>query len=138
MLSAYSYLSPFRLQFYMNGHNLLAYKLQKMEISYRILDNAVLEISDVDTVQKLSDRINLEDLHKVLDAFTKRYCPVAWALDLDYTGAVQQIECATDIILAVPHSKIGRKSDYLPSKISNSLSGFIYGLIILLQSYLSR
>ncbi len=39
--------APFRLQFYMNGHNLLAHKLQKKGITYRMHDNAFLEISDV-------------------------------------------------------------------------------------------
>ena len=90
--------APFRLQFYMNGHNLLAYKLQKKGIDYRMHDNAFLEVSDVETAQKLSDSINPEDLHKVLDAFAKRYAPVADSLGLGYTWTIQQIECATDIM----------------------------------------
>ena len=94
--------APFRLQFYMNGHNLLACKLQKKDIHYRMYDNAFLEISDVETAQKLSDRINPEDLHKVLDVFAKRYCPVAESLGLSYTWTVQQIECATDIMFRQP------------------------------------
>lgn len=93
---------PFRLQFYMNGHNLLASKLQKKEISYRMVDNAFLEISDVETAQKLSDRINPEDLHKVLDVFAKRYAPVADSLGLGYSWTIQQIECATDIMFKQP------------------------------------
>ena len=80
--------APFRLQFYMNGHNLLAHKLQKKGITYRMHDNAFLEISDVEAAQKLSDRINPEDLHKVLDAFAKRYCPVPETLGLSYMGDV--------------------------------------------------
>ena len=94
--------APFRLQFYMNGHNLLAHKLRKKGISYRMQDNAFLEISDVDTAQKLSDRINPEDLHKVLDVFAKRYAPVADSLGLPYTWTIQQIECATDIMFRQP------------------------------------
>ena len=90
--------APFRLQFYMNGHNLLAHKLQKKGITYRMHDNAFLEISDVETAQKLSDRINPEGLHKILDVFAKRYCPIAESLGLGYTWTVQQIECATDIM----------------------------------------
>ena len=82
--------TPFRLQFYMNGHNLLASKLQKKEIAYRMYDNAFLEISDMEAAQKLSDRINPEDLHKVLDVFAKRYCPVPETLGLSYTWIVQQ------------------------------------------------
>lgn len=94
--------APFRLQFYMNGHNLLAHKLKKKDIGYRMHDNAFLEISDVCTAQKLSDRINPEDLHKALDVFAKRYAPVADSLGLSYTWTVQQIECATDIMFKKP------------------------------------
>ncbi len=93
---------PFRLQFYMNGHNLLAHKLDKKQIGYRMHDNAFLEISDIETAQKLSDRINPEDLHKVLDVFARRYCPVPESLGLGYTWTVQQIECATDIMFKKP------------------------------------
>lgn len=69
-------------------------------------DNAFLEISDVETAQKLSDRINPEGLHKVLDVFAKRYCPVPESLSLGYTWTVQQIECATDMF---------KKPEYLES-----------------------
>jgi len=55
----------------MNGHNLLAHKLDKKQIAYRMQDNAFLEISDIETAQKLSDRINPEGLHKVLDIFAR-------------------------------------------------------------------
>lgn len=96
---------PFRLQFYMNGHNLLAHKLDKKQIVYRMQDNAFLEISDIETAQKLSDRINPEGLHKVLDVFARRYSPVPESLGLGYTWTVQQIECATDIMF--------RKQEYL-------------------------
>ncbi len=90
--------APFRLQFYMNGHNLLAYKLKKKDIDFRMHDNAFLEISDVEAAQKLSDRINPEGLHKILDALAKRFCPVADSLGPGYTWTVQQIECATDVM----------------------------------------
>ena len=89
---------PFRLQFYMNGHNWLAYKMRKKGIRYETLDNSFVQISDWDTAQKLSERINPEDLHKILDAFAKRYCPVIEELNLNYTWSVQQIECSTDVV----------------------------------------
>lgn len=94
--------APFRLQFYMNGHNFLAHKLQKKDITYHMHDNAFLEISDVETAQKLSDRINPEDLRKILDVLDKRYCPVADSLGLSYTRTVQQIERGTDIMFRHP------------------------------------
>ena len=49
---------PFRLQFYMNGHNLLASKMEKKGISFERLDNSFSYISDPQAAQKLSDRIN--------------------------------------------------------------------------------
>lgn len=93
---------PFRLQFYMNGHNLLAHKLEAKGIHYRMVDNAFMEVSDVETAQKLSDRINPEGLHKVLDILAKRYCPVPDSLNLEYTWTIQQIECATDVMFKQP------------------------------------
>lgn len=93
---------PFRLQFYMNGHNLLASKMEKKGISFEWLDNSFSYISDPQAAQKLSDRINPEDIHKALDAFAKRYCPVASELGLAYSWTIMQIECATDIIFKSP------------------------------------
>jgi hypothetical protein len=37
---------PCRVQFYFNGHNYLAYKLQKNNISFEMQDNAFIKISD--------------------------------------------------------------------------------------------
>ena len=97
---------PFRLQFYMNGHNLLASKLDKKGIEYEMLDNAFIHIEDYETAQKLSDRINPEELHKVLDIiFAERYCPVAKDLGMSYAWTIMQIECATDVIF--------KKQEYL-------------------------
>ena len=89
---------PFRLQFYMNGHNWLASKMKKRGITYETLDNSFVRISDWEMAQKLSERINPEDLHKVLDILAKRYCPVVDKLKLCYQWTIQQIECSTDIV----------------------------------------
>ena len=94
--------APFRLQFYMNGHNWLASKMKKKDISFEVLDNSFSFISDPAMAQKLSDRINPEDLHKALDAFAKRYCPVASEMEQQYSWTIMQIECATDIIFKSP------------------------------------
>jgi len=96
---------PFRLQFYMNGHNLLAYKLNKRGIAYELLDNAFISISDFETAQKLSDRINPEGLHKILDIFAERYCPIAKTFGMGYAWTIMQAECATDIVF--------KKQEYL-------------------------
>lgn len=89
---------PFRLQFYMNGHNLLAGKLEHKGVAYETIENAFVSIANPDYAQKLSDRINPEGLHKALDSFAERYCPIANELGLAYSWTIQQIECATDMI----------------------------------------
>jgi len=88
---------PFRLQFYMNGHNLLATKLKRNNIDYVMHGNAFLEISDFDKAQELSDKIRVEDLHQALDIFASRYCPVIDKYNLKYAWTVMQVEYATDI-----------------------------------------
>ena len=82
----------------MNGHNLLATKLDKKGIEYELLDNAFIHISDCEGAQKLSDRFNPEGLHTVLDIFAQRFCPIAKEKNLSYAWTIMQIECATDII----------------------------------------
>ena len=60
------------------------------------------QLTIIETAQKLSDRINPQGLHKVLDIFARRYSPVPESLGLGYTWTVQQIECATDIMFRKP------------------------------------
>lgn len=88
---------PFRVQFYMNGHNLLATKLRKNNIDYIMHDNAFLEISDFEKAVELSDKIRVEDLHQALDIFASRYCPVIDKYNMKYAWTVMQVEYATDI-----------------------------------------
>ncbi|MCD4692000.1 MAG: hypothetical protein K8R79_03715 [Calditrichales bacterium] len=89
---------PFRLQFYFNGHNWLASKLENNNIDYDMHDNAFLDISDFEKAQDLSDKIRIEDLHNVLNILANRYCPVINKFGLLYRWTVMQVEYATDII----------------------------------------
>ena len=94
--------SPFRLQFYMNGHNWLATRLAKQGIEFQTRDNAFLTISDWEKAQHLSDHIRVEDLHQVLDILANRYCPVVKKLGLLYRWSIMQVEYATDIVFHDP------------------------------------
>jgi hypothetical protein len=67
--------APFRLQFYFNGHNLLTHKLRNRNITYTLLDNAFMNISDFNEAQLLSDNFRVEDLHQFLNILTDRYLP---------------------------------------------------------------
>lgn len=88
---------PFRLQVYFNGHNLLASKLKKEGIGFCLLDNAFEYIEDYDRAQQLSNDFDVEWLHKKLDSFAKKYCPVHAHFNQVYHWSVMQAEYATDI-----------------------------------------
>jgi len=89
--------APFRLQFYMNGHNLLKNKLKKNGIEYTMIDNAFHEISNFEKAQELSDKIRVEDLHQALDAIAKRYCPLPEEYAISRNWSIMQVEYAMDI-----------------------------------------
>lgn len=89
---------PFRLQFYFNGHNLLAAKLRAQNIPYRILDNAFTGIEDFAAAQQLSDSIDLRRLHRALDRFADTCCSVIRAFGITYHWSIMQAEYATDVI----------------------------------------
>jgi hypothetical protein len=90
--------APFRLQFYCNGHNLLAAKLEKKNIGFQMLDNVFVQIDDFDTAQKLADDIKVKRLHRQLDKIVRDYCPIVRHFANSYHWSFMQIEYATDII----------------------------------------
>lgn len=90
--------APFRLQFYCNGHNLLAARLNKKKIDFQLLDNVFVNIDDFDKAQKLADEINVKQLHRQLDKIVRQYCPVIRHFINAYHWSFMQVEYATDII----------------------------------------
>ena len=89
---------PFRLQFYCNGHSVLARQMSKRHIDFRVLDNAFGWIADFEQAQKLADDFRVEMLHRKLDEFADRYCPVVKQFGLNYHWSLDQVEFATDIV----------------------------------------
>lgn len=89
---------PFRLQIYFNGHNFLASKIKNAGINFTMLDNAFDNISDWENAQKLSDEINISQLHKKFDEFADTYCPVYRSFKQHYHWSIMQCEYATDIV----------------------------------------
>ena len=90
--------SPFRLQFYFNGHNALAAKLRKAEIDFEQVENAFLYIADLAAANDLAAAFDIEGLHLKLNEYAERYCPVVKQLDLLYNWSIMQAEYATDVI----------------------------------------
>ena len=90
--------SPFRLQFYCNGHNWLASQLRQLGIDYVLQDNAFLQIDDFEQANVLAASWDMTDLHAKLDQFAAQYCPVVSHLNLVYTWSLMQVEYATDLV----------------------------------------
>jgi hypothetical protein len=88
---------PFRLQFYCNGHNWLACKLTAEGIDYTMADNAFVRIGDWSRAQELADRLSPDQLHRTLDRYAKRCCPVLDVFGQDYHWSLMQVEYATDL-----------------------------------------
>ncbi|MBC8203897.1 MAG: MarR family transcriptional regulator [FCB group bacterium] len=89
---------PFRLQFYFNGHNRLAYHLKEQGINFTLIDNAFVEIDDFAQAQRLNDSLKVETVHKKLEHYAELFCPLIKRLKLHYHWSIMQAEYATDII----------------------------------------
>lgn len=109
---------PFRLQIYFNGHNWLEYKLKEAGLNYKMLDNAFIEISDWERANELSKTLKVEELHKQLNYFASKYCPVYKDFKQLYHWSVMQCEYSTDIVF--------KKREYLQSIYSKLVETAIH------------
>jgi len=89
---------PCRLQIYFNGHNWLANTLRRRGIDFTLLDNAPTRIADWERAQSLADDLRIQKLHRKLDEFASRFCPIHRSFGADYHWSVNQCEYATDIV----------------------------------------
>jgi hypothetical protein len=90
--------SPFQLQVYFNGHNVLANTLRKQGIAFTMLDNAFDSIADFKKAQQISDRLDVNKLLKKMNWFSDIYCPVYKEFGQTYHWSIMQHEYATDIV----------------------------------------
>lgn len=89
---------PFRLQFYCNGHSWLARKLSAAGIDFALADNAFVRVADIDRAQALADAMKPDELHRRLDHYAKRFCPVLDVFAQRYHWSLMQVEYSTDVI----------------------------------------
>src|SRR5260370_1358876 len=68
--------APCRLQFYCNAHNWLGGELRREGIAFNQLDNTFSAIADFPRAQALADAFPVAGLHRALDAWAARCCPV--------------------------------------------------------------
>ena len=109
---------PFKLQVYINGHNILANELDKQGIKYSMIDNAFDYIEDFSKAQEICDNIAVNKIHKRLDALAKIYCPVYSSFNQVYHWSITQAEYATDIVF--------KKQEYLQSIYSELIATAIH------------
>jgi hypothetical protein len=91
---------PFRLQVYFNGHDYLSKELSRKGVKSSFLDNAFQDIENYSLAQELSDRLNIEVIHKCLDQLAETYCPVFKEFEQVYHWSIMQAEYSTDIIFS--------------------------------------
>ena len=89
---------PFKLQIYLNGHSWLSNELTKKKIACTMADNAFITIDNWEKAQQISDNLSIEKLHKKLDGFAAKFCPVHEIFKQQYHWSIMQCEYATDIV----------------------------------------
>jgi hypothetical protein len=89
---------PLRLQFYCNGHAWLARKLTAAGIEFSLADNAFVRIAHFERAQALADALRPDELHRRLDRYAKRLCPVLEVFGQAYHWSLMQVEYATDLV----------------------------------------
>lgn len=135
--------SPFRLQFYFNGHNWLAGQLAKRGIKATLVDNVLVACDDWGKAQQIVDGLNIEKLHRCLDRFARLYCPAARVFRHPYHWSLMQAEYAHDIVFtskealapvyesmtrtAVQAVKVDQIATFLSRKIAGNYQGEVGG-----------
>ena len=90
--------APFRLQVYFNGHGWLARQLTQAGIDFDTADNAFLRIADPAQAQRLADSLDASLLHRHLDQWARRFCPVLGQFRNGVPWSFMQVEYATDVV----------------------------------------
>jgi DNA-binding transcriptional ArsR family regulator len=97
--------APFGLQFYCNGHSVLARALTHEGIDFMQQDNAFLRIDDLPRAQALADAFSPDVLHQRLKRYAHWLCPVADVFGQDdWHWSIRQAEYSTDLLFRSSHT----------------------------------
>lgn len=100
--------APFRLQFYFNGHNLLARRLRRATATFTLQDNAFTAIDNFEAAQReASAFIDIRKLHRKLDQIVADYCPALTAFQRGIHWSISQLEYSVDLLFK-------KSADFLP------------------------
>ena len=89
---------PFKLQIFFNGHTWLSNELTRKNIGHQMIDNAFITIDDWGKARRMSDNLSVKTLHRKLNAFAGKYCPVHKVFKQEYHWSIMQCEYSTDIV----------------------------------------
>jgi hypothetical protein len=91
---------PFQIQVYINGHEWLAHKMDRLNIKYTQLDNAFTAIQEPQRVQRLANNFIKQKWPRVLSAFARRVNPLLKNIlkNAEYYWVIDQAEFATDVM----------------------------------------
>ena len=90
--------APCRLQVCFNGHNWLARQLTQAGVDFQMADNACLCVADFAAAQHLADGLRAQTLHRRLERWAKRCCPVLAQCPAGYHWSFMQAGFATDAV----------------------------------------
>lgn len=93
---------PFRLQIYLNGHNVLARQLEKEGIAYKQIDNCFVEIHQWERAQALAETLNAKALRGRLDSLARQCCPPSALFGRGYHWSFLQVEYSWDVVFKDP------------------------------------
>ena len=95
---------PLVIQVCLNGHDILARKLDKHGIAYRQEDNAFTWIEDTRRAQRFADRLVKMNWPRILTSFARRVNPLLKDLlaGMNYYWVADQVEYATDVMFKSP------------------------------------
>jgi len=95
---------PFRLQIYFNQHQWLARQLTRKGITFRLLDNAFVEMGDWSLAQQIADEFEVRKLHRKLSDMARRFCPIVQRFPRGYHFSLMQVEYALDVVFKTPEA----------------------------------
>lgn len=91
---------PLVMQVCVNGHEILARKLDKHGIAYRQQDNAFTWMEDIPRAQRMADSLAQMNWPRILTSFARRVNPLLKDLlsGMNYYWVTDQAEYATDVM----------------------------------------
>ncbi len=101
--------APFTCQVYANGHDFVARQLQNKGITFEQVDNAFVQLGDVEAAQRAADRFAKLPWPKILEQYARQVNPLLRAdlEGLSHYWVIDQAEYATDVCFLSRHALAG-------------------------------